>query len=196
MKLRIHTLVAPVAALALAGAAHALPVTLTTTLSGAAESPPNASPGTGTGTVTFDIATHVLTVSETFSGLLAGTTASHIHCCTALPGSGNAGVATQVPTFSLFPLGVTSGTFTQTFDSSLASTYNPAFVTLAGSVSAAESMLFSGLAAGDAYLNIHTSQFPTGEIRGFLAPIPEPETSALMLAGLGLVAAMARRRRR
>src|SRR4029079_487370 len=103
MKLRIHTLVAPVASLALAGASHALPVTLTTTLSGAAESPPNASPGTGTGTGTFVIATHVRTVSHNFSGLLAGTTASHIHCCTALPGSGNAGVATQVPTFSLFP---------------------------------------------------------------------------------------------
>jgi len=187
---------AAAAALAFAGAAQALPVTLTTTLTGPNESPPNASTATGVGTVVFDLATHTLTVAESFSGLTSGTTASHIHCCTTTPGSGTAGVATQVPTFSLLPLGVTSGSFTQTFDSSLATTYNPAFVTLAGSVSAAETMLFNGLLAGEAYLNIHTTQFPGGEIRGFLAPVPEPQSYALMLAGLAFTGAMLRRRRR
>jgi len=192
----LRSLLAAAAALAVAGAAHAVPVTFTTTMSGPGESPPNASPGTGTGSVVFDIATHTLTVSETFSGLTATTTASHIHCCTTTPGSGTAGVATQIPTFSAFPLGVTSGIFTQVFDSSLATTYNPAFVTLAGSVSAAESMLFNGLLAGEAYLNIHTTQFPNGEIRGFLTAVPEPSTYVLMLAGLGLAGLVVRRRMR
>ncbi|OYW28321.1 MAG: hypothetical protein B7Z51_08260, partial [Methyloversatilis sp. 12-65-5] len=46
---------------------------------------------------------------------------------------------------------------------------------------------------GKAYLNLHSSEFPGGEIRGFLAPVPEPETYALMLAGLGLIGWAARR---
>jgi hypothetical protein len=185
-------------AFAVACAAHAAPVTFQTTLSGAAESPPTPSAGTGLGAVVFDLSAHSLTVSESFSSLTSGTTASHIHCCTTLPGSGNAAVATMVPTFSLLPLGVTSGTFTQSFDTSLASTYNPAFVTLLGSVGAAETALFNGLMAGEAYLNIHTTNFPGGEIRGFLAvaaPVPEPETFALMLVGLGALGCCARRRR-
>ncbi|MDQ6628174.1 MAG: CHRD domain-containing protein [Pseudomonadota bacterium] len=184
------------AGLAAATVAHAAPQTLTTTLSGAAESPANASPGTGIGKVIFDSAAHSLIVSETFSGLSSPTTASHIHCCTTLPGVGNAGVATMTPTFSGFPTGVTSGTFSQTFDTTLASTYNPAFVSLfAGSLSAAESALFAGLQLGETYLNIHTTAFGGGEIRGFLvlAPVPEPETFALMLAGLGALG-LARRR--
>jgi hypothetical protein len=60
----------------------------------------------------------------------------------------------------------------------------------------------ANLLAGDTYINIHTSGFPSGEIRGQLVrqliaqPIPEPETYALMLAGLGLVGWAASRRRK
>ena len=50
--------------------------------------------------------------------------------------------------------------------------------------------------AGRAYVNFHTVQFPGGEIRGALvAPIPEPETYALMLAGLAAVGWIGRRRK-
>jgi CHRD domain/PEP-CTERM motif len=58
-----------------------------------------------------------------------------------------------------------------------------------------------GNAAGF-YVNIHTAEFPAGAIRGQLqfvgtvTAIPEPETYALMLAGLGVVGFMARRRAR
>ena len=61
---------------------------------------------------------------------------------------------------------------------------------------AAFAALTTGAAAGKAYFNIHTLNFPGGEIRGFLAPVPEPETYALMHGGLGLLAVAARRRQR
>jgi hypothetical protein len=172
----------------LAAPAAASPVWYSATLSGAAENPPNASPGTGTAMVGYDAATHMLEVKVSFSGLTGGTTASHIHCCTAAPMSGNAGVATEVPTFSGFPLGVTSGTYDEMFDLTLSASFNPAFVTAQGSVAAAETALAAGLASGTAYLNIHTADHPTGEIRGFLTPassnVPEPATLALIGAGL------------
>jgi hypothetical protein len=36
--------------------------------------------------------------------------------------------------------------------------------------------------------------YSVSEFQAFAAPVPEPETYALLLAGLGLVAAVARRR--
>jgi hypothetical protein len=137
------------------------------TLSGANENPPTASPGTGTAQVTLDTASHTLRVRVTFSGLTSNTTAAHIHCCIAAPQ--NTGVATTVPAFPGFPLGVTSGSLDQTYNTLDAGTWNPAFVTAHGGTPAgAEAFLASGLAQGMAYLNIHTSVNPGGEIRGFL----------------------------
>jgi hypothetical protein len=146
--------------------------------------------------VTVDTVAHTLLVNASFSGLTGTTTASHIHCCTAVPGAGNIGVATETPTFSLFPLGVSSGSFTQQFNLALPGSFNAPFVTANGGTAAgAEAALLAGLAGGAAYLNIHSTAFPGGEIRGFLAPIPEPSTYALMLAGLAGIAAWRRRSR-
>ncbi len=134
-------------------------------------------------------------VEASFSDLTGTTTASHIHCCTALPDSGTVGVATQTPSFVGFPLGVTAGTYDHTFDMALSSSYNAAFVTASGgTVSGAFSALTGGLDTSKAYFNIHTSTFAGGEIRGFLHPVPEPETYALMLLGLAAVGAVTRRR--
>lgn len=150
--------------------------------------------GTGSATVTIDLDLQTMRVQASFSGLSGNTSASHIHGPTAVAFTGNAGVMTQTPTFSAFPLGVKAGTFDQTFDLSLASSYNPAFLsnsTNQNSIPTAFNTLISAIGDGKSYLNIHTSTFTGGEIRGYFRAVPEP-TSLSALAG----AAMLLRRRR
>ncbi len=54
----------------------------------------------------------------------------------------------------------------------------------------------ANILSGHAYINFHTTQFTGGEIRGNIVVVPEPETYALMLGGLALVAGVARRQSR
>jgi len=170
----------------------AAPITFVATLTGASESPPTGSPGTGHATVILDPVANTLHVDVTFSGLEAGTTASHIHCCLPspeVPGV-NVGVATTVPTFPGFPLSVTSGTYSHDFSLLDPATYNPAFVTLeGGTIPLARNALVAGIEGGETYLNIHTTLFPNGEIRGFL--VPEAATLLLLSAGLAGLAGVA-----
>jgi hypothetical protein len=170
-------------------AAYAIPITFVANLTGANEVPPVASPGTGLATVVLDSTAQTLQVNVTFSGLTSNDTAAHIHCCAPL--GTNAGVATTVPAFPGFPLGVTSGTYSSVvFDLTQPTIYNPAFVTLeGGTIPLAEAALIAGIQNGQTYLNIHTMINPGGEIRGQLEPVPEPTTLLLLgttLTGLGL----------
>ncbi|HKA02608.1 MAG TPA: CHRD domain-containing protein [Candidatus Solibacter sp.] len=181
-----------------AASANAGVVVYTAFLNGPAESPPNGSPGTGFAEVDVDNVAQTMRVQVSFSGLTGTTTASHIHSATATPGTGTAIVATQTPSFTGFPLGVTSGTYDNTFDLTLGSTYNPAFITAnGGTVAGAEAALLAGLTAGEAYLNIHSTTFGGGEIRGFLqaqADVPEPGT--FVLAGAVVAGLFLRRRKK
>jgi hypothetical protein len=196
MKAKSLLISSPIVAVALMLAANAtaVPIEFVADLSGPKEIPPNASPGTGSATAIFDLANHTLELHVIFSGLTSPTIAAHIHAPTPVRFGGKAGVATQVPSFIGFPLGVTSGTFDQTFDTSDASFYNPDFITANGGTAAsAEAVFAQALSQGRAYLNIHTENFPSGEIRGFLHTPDAGSTIACL--GIGLIGlAMFRRK--
>jgi hypothetical protein len=172
-----------------ATSANATHINFFANLSGPNESPSNASPAKGFADIFYDTVAHTMQVHASFSGLLGPSTASHIHCCTALPGVGTAGVATTTPFFAGFPIGVTSGIYDNTLDMLLASSYKssaPSFIsTHGGTVASAEAALLAGMLSGNAYFNIHSSVFGGGEIRGFLQ-VPEP--ASLGLLGFGLAA--------
>ena len=161
------------ASLALALPAAAAPVTFVAHLDGPSEATPNASTAFGDASVTFDDAALTVAVHVDFTGLTGGpATMAHLHCCTATPFAGAVGVFQGFPGFP----NATSGTYDNLFALS----------------ASAFSTLLAGTESGRAYVNIHNTTFPGGEIRGFL--VPEPATTGLLAAGLGLVA-VARRRR-
>jgi len=149
----------------LAALATASAQSYTVSLDGLQEAPPNASPGIGSGTLTLTGTTLAWNIN--FSDLIGTTTAAHIHGPAAV--GVNAGVLLDLTP----PLGVTSGA-------------------MVGS-STASAATINAMNDGLAYVNVHTSNFPGGEIRGQIVLIPEP--TALALAGLGLVTLVTLRRK-
>lgn len=181
-----------VLACALTLSSHAAILRFHAFLDGPSENPPVASPGTGTALVTWDTVALTYSVDASFQGLVGTTTVAHIHCCVDAPGT--VGVATMPGTFPGFPVGVTSGTYSNTFDLTLATTFTGGFLGANGGTPAgASAALLQALQDGRAYFNVHSTFVPSGEIRGFLQPVPEPST--IGLAGLALAGALWFRRR-
>jgi len=143
------------------------------TLSGAAEFPPTGSPAVGFAQVQIDFVFFAMRVKVNLQGLSGAVTEAHIHGLTEEPLFGYAGAVTQVPTLPSFPTGVTTVAYDQTFSLALESSYDPDFVIASGgTVSLASQALFAGLASGQTYLDVHTTAFGGGEVRGFLLPVP------------------------
>ena len=110
------------------------------TLSGSQEVPPAATTASGQAEVQYNQNTGKLTWKVTYTGLSAAATAGHIHGPAAM--GANAGVV--VP----FPGNITAQPVT-----------GEAALTIAQ---------YADLAAGLYYVNVHSTKFPGGEIRGQL----------------------------
>jgi hypothetical protein len=175
-------------------AAPAFAQTYRAVASGPAESPPNGSPGTSL--VTIDIGSSNLMIDMPFRDLTGTATAAHIHCCTADAFTGASAVAMP---FTDFPTGVHAGSYSMAIPLDEETSYDPEFLKAnGGTVTGAASALVDGINANEAYVNIHTSEYPGGEIRGFIvaAPVPEPAEWGLMAGGLAGLLWMGRRKRR
>jgi hypothetical protein len=165
----------------------------TANASGALENPPNASPGIGL--IKIDVGSTSLSADVAFKSLISPSTDAHIHCCASAAFTGTAPVALP---FTDFPTGTTEGTYAKTFSLSDTATYDPVFVKAnGGTAQSATTALLNAIAANEAYVNIHSTEFPNGEIRGWLvaAPIPEPGEWAMLGIGVGGLLWMGRRRR-
>jgi hypothetical protein len=113
------------------------------------------SPATGWLKGTIDLGTNFFVLDYGFSGLLAPQTAAHVHL--GAPGV-NGPVVIGAPSFQLGELIHFEGFISDTTE--------------------------TNLLAGNLYLNIHSTLYRGGEIRGQLMPVPEPSTYALVGAGL------------
>jgi hypothetical protein len=169
---RLVACAAVLATLGLAPAAQAALVTFSApNLTGAQETPPNASPATGSALVTFDTTNNTVSYNVAFANLTTPINDAHIHW-------GPPGVAGPV----LLPLALppspsNSGTLS---GSLISSDLHPDPV---HGIASLQDVVNAGL-GGNLYVNVHSIGLPSGEIRGQLAAVPEPSTYALLLLGL------------
>ena len=133
-----------VGGLALAGAlslAQAAPVAFEVSLTGAQQVPPAQTAGSGSANLTYDAGTRVVTWDISFSGLSSPATMAHFHGPAAA--GKNAGV--KVGISQKGAMDVTSPLMGQ-------ATLSPDDAKI--------------LEAGDMYINVHSKDHPSGEIRG------------------------------
>jgi hypothetical protein len=144
------------ALVATSGAAFAQSVTLTATLTAGEETPIILSGGVGTAEVTVDPVARELTVALRVFNLATGSAAGHIHI-------GPKGIAGPVVINFPIPTG-------QVGDLNLRFRLGQtAFVARPEIGINSLDDAIQSIVGGNSYVNIHTAQYPAGEIRGQLA---------------------------
>ena len=185
--------------------ANAVVYQFNASLNGANEVGAPGGPGTGVATLFYDTFNTASLLDDTYSfsmavfGLSGGTggtaaNAFHIHGAATTAENATVRVSLDGALFTNLNSGSTllvggSGVAVPTIPATAASALNQGY----------GAMSFLDMLQGSlAYVNVHTTLNPSGAVRGQLlqvAVVPEPETYALMLAGLGLIGAIARRRK-
>ena len=167
-----------------------------TTLSSLNQVPPQESSASGTGQLTLASDQNSFTILMNYTGLSSAIAGAHVHCCASA--AANAPIAIE---FTLPAGNPETGSITGNYNLTLASTYTAGFLAAGGGTAAgAQSLFLNGLTSGLAYLNIHSTVYPAGEIRGQLpaagtvGAVPEPASWALMITGFMLVGGTMRRR--
>jgi hypothetical protein len=140
---------------------------LVASLDGAQEVPPTSSTGTGVATLALDLTLDTITVNLSFSNLLAPETNATI--------DGPAPPGVEAP-MSLYTLDVQP-------PGGLAGTVDNQVITLTDLGTYTVAQQISDLESGLWYINVRSTLFFEGEIRGQI--VPEP--SSLVLASIGLV---------
>jgi hypothetical protein len=168
-----------------AAAASAATQVYSFNLSGLQEVPSNGSPAAGSMQITIDDTANVISYQFTGFNFIGTFTMAHIH--RALAGANGPVV------YDLVPAADYSGPVT--FGPSISIPNSWALLGQNETNMAAGLGALINAAPWNYYVNIHTSAFPGGEIRGQLAPIPEPGTWALMLGGVAALGWRLRQRR-
>ena len=171
------------AGLALPMVSGAVTKVYTLNLDSSQEVPANLSPAVGSAQITVNDTADTISFVLTAFTLQGAFGNAHIHG-QAMPGS-NADVVFGLLSNADAAGQVMVGSFA--IPNSYALVGSNKATTFADAINAAPWMF---------YVNLHTSAFPGGEIRGQLAPVPEPSTYAMLLGGLAVVGFLASRRRR
>ena len=143
----------------LSGSIAAQTLTYAVDLTGAQEVPPATTSGNGRATVTLNRTTGAVSVSGSYQNLSSAASAAHIH------GASRRGLNSGV----IVGLTVSGGT-TGTFSGS-------------GTLTAAQ---ITDMLEGVTYLNVHTGNFPGGEVRGQIDSVPgsgSPNATLLSISG-------------